>query len=58
MWLIREGTIELTVNGKNLRLEPIHVNATIAVQGLDLTLAQVYLPPDSIVIDQSPSPAR
>ena len=22
MWLIREGTIELTVNGKNFRLEP------------------------------------
>jgi hypothetical protein len=37
---------------KDLRLHPIHVHATMAVQGLDLTLAQVYLPPDSIIVDR------
>src|SRR5262249_40417817 len=33
----------------NLRLYPIHLRATVTVQGADLSLARVYLPPDGRV---------
>ena len=36
----------------DMRLRPIHLTAAMTVQGLDLTLAQVYLPPDAVVIDR------
>ena len=42
----------MSVAIKDLRLHPIHVHATMAVQGLDLTLAQVYLPPDSMIVER------
>jgi Domain of Unknown Function (DUF748) len=41
-----------TVDVKNLRLAPIHVDAVLAVQGLDLTVAQIYLPPDRFLVDR------
>ena len=41
-----------TVDVKNLRLAPIHVDAILAVQGLDLTVAQIYLPPDRFLVDR------
>ena len=41
-----------TVDVKNLRLAPIHVDAILAVQGLDLTVAQIYLPPDRFRVDR------
>ena len=38
---------------ENLRLHPIHLRATVTVQGLDLSLARFYLPPDApVVLDQ------
>jgi hypothetical protein len=35
---------------ENLRLHPIHLRATVRVQGLDLSLARFYLPPDAPVV--------
>jgi hypothetical protein len=40
----------VSVEVQNLRLYPIHMQATATVDGLDLTLAQVYLPPDAPVV--------
>ncbi|HET9833846.1 MAG TPA: DUF748 domain-containing protein, partial [Vicinamibacterales bacterium] len=42
----------VTIAVKDWRLAPIHLQATVAVQSLDLTLAQVYLPPDTILIER------
>jgi uncharacterized protein involved in outer membrane biogenesis len=43
----------VTVDVKHLRLYPIHVQASVTVDGLDLTLAQVYLPADApVVVDR------
>jgi len=35
---------------EHLRLYPIHLEATVTVTGLDLALAQVYLPPNAPVV--------
>jgi len=48
MWLIREGTIELTVNGKNLRLEPGSVgfvasNEEHGIRNVGTTPAQYFV---------------
>lgn len=37
--------VKITVS--KLRLHPIHMETTATVEGLDLTLAQVYFPPDA-----------
>jgi hypothetical protein len=37
----------VSVEVKNLRLYPVHLQATVTVEGLDLTPAQVYVPPDA-----------
>lgn len=43
----------LTVEVSDLRLYPIHLRATLTVEGLDLTPARVYFPPEaSVVIDR------
>jgi Domain of Unknown Function (DUF748) len=42
----------VTIAVKDWRLAPVHLQATVAVQGLDVTLAQVYLPPDTIQVDR------
>lgn len=48
MWLIREGTIELTVNGKNFRLEPGSVgfvasNEEHGIRNVGTTPAQYFV---------------
>ena len=43
---ITAGT-PLFIDVKNLRLYPIHLRATAKVEGLDLTPARVYLPPNT-----------
>jgi uncharacterized protein involved in outer membrane biogenesis len=40
----------VSVEVKNLRLHPIRLQATVTAEGLDLTPARVYLPPDAPVI--------
>ncbi|HZA41113.1 MAG TPA: DUF748 domain-containing protein [Actinomycetota bacterium] len=40
----------VSVEVTNLRLDPIHLLATARVQGLDLSVASVYLPPSAPVI--------
>src|SRR5262249_31091106 len=35
---------------QNLRLYPIHLDAVVSVEGLDLSLARLYLPPDAPVL--------
>lgn len=43
----------VAVEVTDLRLYPIHLSATLKVEGLDLTPARVYFPPDaSVVIDR------
>src|SRR5688572_19920257 len=42
-------TLEIT----NLRLRPVHLQATVRVEGLDLTPARIYLPPDAPVVLES-----
>src|SRR5438093_1511983 len=37
----------VSIDVKNLRLYPVHLRATVTVAGLDLTPAQVYVPPDA-----------
>jgi hypothetical protein len=38
---------------ENLRLHPIHLRATVTAQGVDLSLARLYFPPDApVVLDQ------
>lgn len=39
-----------SVEVRNLRLYPIHLQATVRLEGVDLTPVQVYLPPDAPVI--------
>ena len=41
-----------TFEVKNLRLAPVHVDTVMAIQGLDLTVAQLYLPPDRIRVER------
>jgi hypothetical protein len=43
------GTL-LSVEVKDFRLDPIHLQATARVQGLDLSVARVYVPPSAPVI--------
>ena len=37
----------VSIEVKSLRLSPVHVQATMTTEGLDLALARVYLPPDA-----------
>jgi uncharacterized protein involved in outer membrane biogenesis len=39
----------VSVEVKNLRLYPMHLQATVTVEGLDLTPVQVYFPPDASI---------
>ena len=34
----------MTIELKNVRLQPIHLDALVTTEGLDLALARVYLP--------------
>jgi hypothetical protein len=40
----------VSVEVKDLRLYPIHLQATVTVKGLDLALARLYLPPEAPVV--------
>jgi hypothetical protein len=40
----------VSVDIKNLRLYPIHLQATVAAEGLDLSMARVYFPPNAAII--------
>jgi Domain of Unknown Function (DUF748) len=44
------GGAPVSVEVTNLRLHPVHLQATVTVEGLDLTPARVYLPPDAPVM--------
>ncbi|HEY3065933.1 MAG TPA: DUF748 domain-containing protein [Methylomirabilota bacterium] len=40
----------ITVRVEHLRLAPVHLNAVVRAQRVDMSLARVYLPPDTPVI--------
>jgi hypothetical protein len=40
----------VSIDMKRFRLYPIHLEATVTTEGLDLALATLYLPPDAAVI--------
>lgn len=44
------GGAPVSVEVTNLRLHPVRLQATVTVEGLDLTPARVYLPPDAPVV--------
>jgi len=49
----------VSVEVQRLRLYPIHLQATLTVEGLDVTLARVYLPPDApVVLDRGRASKR
>jgi uncharacterized protein involved in outer membrane biogenesis len=44
---------QVSIDVKRFRLYPIHLEATVITEGLDLALATVYLPPDApVVVDR------
>ena len=46
--LIAGAPVSLEI--RNLRLYPIHLQATVTIEGADLTPLQVYLPPDAPIV--------
>src|SRR5262245_26965973 len=42
----------VSIEIKNMRLYPIHLDATLTTTDLDLSLAQLYLPPDAAIVIQ------
>jgi hypothetical protein len=48
---ITEGS-PVVVDMQAIRLHPVHLQASVTMEGLDLALARVYLPPDARVVPE------